>query len=49
MARPAFSNDVEYNLARESTITYKGAVIDIIEATPSKLTYIVKKNFSSEE
>lgn len=49
MARPAFSNDVEYNLARERTIIYKGAVIDIIDATPSKLTYIVKKNFHAEE
>lgn len=45
MARPAFSNDVEYDLSRGNTVSYKGAAIEVIKATPSELVYKVKINF----
>jgi len=45
IARDAFSNDITYNLDLTNEIAYKGAVIEIISATPSKIKYIVKHNF----
>lgn len=33
VARPAFCNDVEYDLSESTTIGYKGARLEIIEAT----------------
>ena len=46
LARPAFSNDVEYDLMESRTIAYKGAMIEVIEATNQHIKYIVKKNFN---
>ena len=46
MARPAFSNDVEYDLLESKTIAYKGAMIEVIEATNQHIKYIVKRNFN---
>jgi len=46
LARPAFSNDVEYDLLESRTIAYKGALIEIIEATNQYIKYIVKSNFN---
>jgi len=43
-ARPAFNNDVEYDLA-DSVIAYKGAELEISDADNRSITYIVKKNF----
>jgi hypothetical protein len=45
MARPAFNNDVEYDLGQSRTIGYKGAEIEVIEATNSSITYKVIKPF----
>lgn len=45
-ARPAFNNDVEYDLSESRTIAYKGALIEIIEATNQYIKYSVKKNFN---
>lgn len=45
-ARPAFNNDVEYDLSESKTIAYKGALIEIIEATNQYIKYTVKKNFN---
>jgi len=45
MARPAFSNDVEYDLSASDEIAYKGAKLRVIEATNSSITYEVIKNF----
>ena len=44
-ARPAFNNDVEYDLSSSKTIGYKGAVIEIMKADNSSITYKLIKNF----
>jgi len=46
LARPAFSNDVEYDLLESKTIAYKGALIEVVEATNQHIKYIVKNNFN---
>jgi len=46
IARPAFSNDVEYDLLESRVIGYKGAEIEIVDATNQFIKYIVKKNFN---
>ncbi len=46
MARPAFNNDVEYDLKESKTIGYKGALIEVIEATNQYIKYVVLKNFN---
>ncbi len=45
MARPAFNNDVEYDLSQSKTIGYKGAEVEVLEATNSSITYRVLKPF----
>lgn len=45
-ARPAFNNDMEYDLRESRVIGYKGARIEIIEATNESITYKVIKNFT---
>ena len=45
VARPAFSNDVEYDLNESNTIGYKGALLKIIKATNQDITYRVIRNF----
>lgn len=47
IARPAFNNDVEYDLNDSQTIGYKGALIEIVEATNSHITFKLLKNFNS--
>jgi hypothetical protein len=47
LARPAYSNDVEYDLSESTTIGYRGAVIRIIEATNTSITYEVVSNFNT--
>lgn len=44
-ARPAFNNDVEYDLSVSATIGYKGASIEVIEATNQFIKYRVLTNF----
>ncbi|MCI2286140.1 IS982 family transposase [Colwellia sp. MSW7] len=44
-ARPAFNNDVEYDLSSSNLIGYKGASIEVIKADNSSITYKVIKNF----
>lgn len=46
-ARPAFNNDVEYDLSESKTIGYKGAEIEIIEATNRMIKYKVNRNFNA--
>jgi len=46
LARPAFNNDVEYDLNESNLIGYKGARIEIIEATNEHIKYKVLKNFN---
>jgi hypothetical protein len=47
MARPAFNNDVEYDLTQSKKIGYKDAEIEVIEATNEHIKYIVHRNFTS--
>lgn len=47
VARPAFNNDVEYDLAESKVIGYKGAVLEILEATNQSIKYRVIRNFNS--
>jgi len=47
MARPAFNNDVEYDLGASNTIGYKGAKLEIIEATNEFIKYRVIRNFNA--
>lgn len=44
-ARPAFNNDVEYDLSTSNTIGYKGALIEVIKADNSSITYKLIRNF----
>lgn len=46
LARPAFNNDVEYDLNESKTIGYKGALLEVIEATNQLIKYKVVKNFN---
>ena len=45
-ARPAFNNDVEYDLNESKQIGYKGALLEVIKATNQDITYKVLKNFN---
>lgn len=45
-ARPAFNNDVEYDLSESKIIGYKGAKLEIIKATNEFIKYKVIKNFN---
>jgi hypothetical protein len=44
-ARPAFNNDVEYDLSSSNIIGYKGASIEVVKADNSSITYKLLKNF----
>ncbi len=46
VARPAFSNDVEYDINDSNIIGYKGCQIEIIEANNQYIKYKVIKNFN---
>ncbi len=47
LARPAFSNNVEYDLSESSVVGYKGARLEIIEATNTEITYRILSGFSN--
>ncbi|WP_312741647.1 hypothetical protein [Cedecea neteri] len=44
-ARPAFNNDVEYDLSESKTIGYKGARFEVIEASNQSIKYKIISNF----
>ncbi len=46
VARPAFNNNVEYDLSESRTIGYKGAELEIIDATNQVIKYKVIRNFN---
>lgn len=46
LARPAFNNDVEYDLKESRVIGYKGARIEVLEATNEYIKYKVIQNFN---
>jgi len=45
-ARPAFNNNVEYDLSESNVIGYKGAQVEVIEATNQYIKYKVLRNFN---
>lgn len=47
IARMAFNNNVEYDLGESKTIGYKGAEIEILDATNRAIKYRVIRNFNS--
>lgn len=49
MARPAFNNNVEYDLSESNIVGYKGARIEVIEATNESITYKLLRNFNQAE
>lgn len=44
LIRPAFNQELQYNLAQDSTIAYKSIKIQVLEATNSTLRYIVRQD-----
>lgn len=46
IARPAFNNDVEYDLNESKQIGYKGALLEVVDANNQSITYKVLKNFN---
>ncbi len=47
LARPAFNNNVEYDLSESPVIGYKGAQLEVLEATNQKIRYRVIRNFNN--
>jgi len=48
MARPAFSNEAEYDLSTSKEIAYRGARLRVIEADNQKIRYVVLSNFNTK-
>lgn len=46
-ARPAFNNDVEYDLSESRIIGYKGAEIEVLDANNREIRYRVIRNFNA--
>lgn len=46
-ARPAFNNDVDYDLNESKIVGYKGARIEVIEATNEAIRYKLLSNFNT--
>lgn len=49
LARPAFNNNVEYDLSESNIIGYKGAELEIIKADNRSITYKVIRNFPNTD
>ncbi len=48
-ARPAFNNNVEYDLNESPNIAYKGAELAIIEATNQHIKFKLLRNFNEAQ
>ena len=48
-ARPAFSNEAEYDLSESDIIAYRGARLRVIEADNEKIVYSLISNFNTSE
>jgi hypothetical protein len=46
-ARPAFNNNVEYDLSESKTIAYKGAELEVLDATNQFIQFRLIRNFNS--
>ena len=47
LARPAFNNNVEYDLSESRVIGYKGAELEVLEATNQAIKFKVIRNFNT--
>lgn len=47
-ARPAFSNEAEYDLSESDTIAYRGATLKVISADNQSIQYEVISNFNTD-
>jgi hypothetical protein len=47
LARPAFNNNVEYDLSTSDTIAYRGARLKVLKADNSTITFTVLSNFNT--
>lgn len=47
IARPAFSNEVEYDLSDSMEINYRGARIRIVSANNQRIEYVLLSNFNT--
>ena len=47
MARPAFNNNVEYDLSESANIAYKGAELEVLEATNQHIKFKLHQNFNA--
>jgi len=48
IARPAFAVEAEYDLSESKLISYKGSIIEVINATNQNIVYKVLKHFNSD-
>lgn len=48
MARPAFTVEVEYDLSQSNIVGFRGAELEILEATNRSITYIARSNFNTQ-
>jgi len=48
-ARTAFTNTAEYDLSESKIIGYKGALIEVLEATNQHIRYRVLRNFNEAQ
>jgi len=48
-ARPAFNNNVEYDLNESTRIGYKGAELEVIEATNQHIKFRMLRNFNDAQ
>ena len=45
-ARPAFSNDLDYDLAESKVLGYKGARLEVVKASDTEIAYKVVAGFN---
>jgi len=45
VARPAFSNEVSYDLSESAILGYKGARVEVVKATNTEITYKILSGF----
>lgn len=48
MMRPSFSQDIQYDFSASRTFGFKGARINVIDATNTQLTYSVLATFRDQ-
>lgn len=49
VARPAFNNEVEYDMSQSNIIAYKGAKLEVLDATNEFIKYRLISNFTPSE